>query len=170
MKTKSFVLRRDTYSKILPLCDEETIAVVRPEKYVENLFRDLINAIINKKQLGQNECQIIREYFNSFSEDINYRKKVSESLDSILAYLNAGVSVYVKDMAIEDYILDKCAFLCAEAVGMGVPESVVVNGNELVICKNDAQNPVFDWDLSQKAISEKCGKLKKIIISGGMVD
>lgn len=167
MKTKSFVLRRDTYSKILPFCDEETIAVVRPEKYVENLFRDLINAVINKKQSGQNECQIIREYFNSFSEDINYRKKVSESLDSILAYLNAGVSVYVKDMAIEDYILDKCAFLCAKAVGMGVPESVVVNGNELVICKNDAQNPVFDWDLSQKAISEKCGKLKKLIISGG---
>ena len=38
MKTKSFVLRKDTYSKILPFCDEETIAVVRPEKYVENLF------------------------------------------------------------------------------------------------------------------------------------
>lgn len=167
MKTKSFVLRRDTYSKIIHLCDEETIAVVRPEKYAETLFRDLIAAVIRKKQPGHNESQVIRDYFYSFSNDLDYRKKVSDSLDSILTYLNAGVSVYVKDLAIEDYILDKCAYLCAEAVGMGSTGSVVLNGNELVICKNDSLNPVFDWDLSKKAITEKCGKLKKVIVSGG---
>lgn len=167
MKTKSFVLRRDSYSKIIALCDEETIAVVRPEKFAETLFRNLIAEIIEHKQSGEKESNAILEYFSEFSEDKSYRDSISKTLNSIIVYLHSGVSLYVQKRAVEDYILDKCALLCAEAVSLGVPGSVVVNGNELVVCREEKNEPVFDWDLSRRAIVEKCGKLKKVIVSGG---
>ncbi len=167
MIIKSFVLRRGSYKRIVDLCDDNTVAVVRPAITAEDLFRSLITEIIDEKQSGLKECQAILDYFYGFSEEEMYRRKIAKSLNSIIVYLSSGVSLYLQKRAIEDFILDKCALLCAEAVSMGVPGSIVVNGNELVVCRNEQNKPVFDWDLSRKAIAEKCGNLKKVIVSGG---
>ena len=53
MLVKSFVLRRESFDAIVSQCVPGTIAVVRPEKALENLFRSVIHTMIEKKKLPE---------------------------------------------------------------------------------------------------------------------
>lgn len=169
MKIKSFVLRRDNYQEIVSRIDDNTIAVVRPEKFVERLFRSLIESVIVRKEDGRKDLETLLEYFRVVSDNPLYLEKLADFEVQVHSYLSEGMFVYAPLKSVEDYLLAKCARLCADAISCGVPGSSVVDGTGFVVCREPepGRKPVFDWARSREAIAMRCKGVGKLIVSGG---
>ena len=169
MKIKSFVLRRDNYKAIVSMCDNDTIAVVRPEKYVEKLFRSLIESVIVRKEDGRKDLETLLDYFRAVSDNPGYREKMAAFESQVHSYLSEGMFVYAPLKSVEDYLLAKCARLCADAISCSVPGSNVVDGTGFVVCREPepGRKPVFDWARSREAIAQRCKGEGRLIVSGG---
>lgn len=169
MKIKSFVLRRDNYKAIVSMIDDDTIAVVRPEKYVERLFRSLIESVIVRKESGSQDLSALLEYLRAVSDSPLYLEKLAEFEVQVHSYLSEGMFVYAPLKSVEDYLLAKCARLCADAISCGVAGSTVVDGTGFVVCREPepGRKPVFDWARSREAIALRCKGSGKLIVSGG---
>ena len=161
MIVRSFYLKKQFASRIAALCTEDVIAVIRPERAVESLFSEAISVTIDKKKNASAQMDAIKEYFYSLEEDPSYREKVDGILDTISGYLREAMYVQTERGAIQDYVMAKCARLCAEAIGTKA-RGKIVDGTELMIC-HSVQH--FDWQQSQAQIRERC--MPGQIISGG---
>lgn len=161
MIVRSFYLKKQFASRIAALCTEDVIAVIRPEKAVESLFSEAISVTIDKKKNASAQMDAIKEYFYSLEEDPSYREKVDGILDTISGYLREAMYVQTERGAIQDYVMAKCARLCAEAIGTKA-RGKIVDGTELMIC-HSVQH--FDWQQSQAQIRERC--MPGQIIPGG---
>lgn len=161
MIVRSFYLKKQFASRIAALCTEDVIAVIRPERAVESLFSEAISVTIDKKKNASAQMDAIKEYFYSLEDDPSYREKVDGILDTISGYLREAMYVQTERGAIQDYVMAKCARLCAEAIGTKA-RGKIVDGTELMIC-HSVQH--FDWQQSQAQIRERC--MPGQIISGG---
>lgn len=161
MIVRSFYLKKQFASRIAALCTEDVIAVIRPERAVESLFSEAITVTIDKKKNASAQMDAIKEYFYSLEEDPSYREKVDGILDTISGYLREAMYVQTERNAIQDYVMAKCARLCAEAIGTKA-RGKIVDGTELMIC-HSVQH--FDWQQSQAQIRERC--MPGQIIPGG---
>lgn len=161
MIVRSFYLKKQFASRIAALCTEDVIAVIRPERAVESLFSEAITVTIDKKKNASAQMDAIKEYFYSLEEDPSYREKVDSILDTISGYLREAMYVQTERNAIQDYVMAKCARLCAEAIGTKA-RGKIVDGTELMIC-HSVQH--FDWQQSQAQIRERC--MPGQIIPGG---
>ena len=164
MIVKSFLLRQDKIQSIAALCDVETIAVIRPEKRVEALFRDAIRkAIVEKKTAGE-EITAIREYFKSVSDAPAFQEAVESTLSAVEYYLREGMYVQTSPHAIEDYVMAKCARLCAQAVNERVG-GTLIDGTSLMLCRTEL---LFDWAASREQMESRLKDQKgPIVIPGG---
>lgn len=161
MIVRSFYLKKQFASRIAALCTEDVIAVIRPERAVESLFSEAISVTIDRKKNASAQMDAIKEYFYSLEEDPSYREKVDGILDTISGYLREAMYVQTERGAIQDYVMAKCARLCAEAIGTKA-RGKIVDGTELMIC-HSVQH--FDWQQSQAQIRERC--MPGQIIPGG---
>lgn len=166
MIVKSFVLGRESVREIVSLCGKDVIAVVRPEKPLEKMFRDVIRKTVVEKKPAGEDFASIESYFNVLSSDAVYRKRVAETVGGLEMYLSQGMYIQTEIRAVEDYVLAKCARLCAEAVGAET-SGYIVDGTELVICRDDAPKPYFDWNASREEIAARLKDREKIIVAGG---
>ena len=146
MIVKSFLLRQDKIQSIAALCDKETIAVVRPEKKVEALFRDAIRKTIVEKKTAKEEFDAIKDYFEAVAAGPAYKEKVASTLSAVEYYLREGMYVQTSPHAIEDYVMAKCARLCAEAVNQKVGGNPI-DGTSLMLCLTEQH---FDWAASKE--------------------
>ena len=165
MIVKSFVLRRETFREITGLCSEGTVAVIRPEKKVENLFKEAVRRSLVEKRSAEAEFAAITDYFESLSTDAVYREKIAQTVHSVAGYLGEGMYVQATIPSVEDYVMVKCARLCAEAVNRQV-QATLIDGTELMICHQEAGQTVVDWNLSREEIRNRC-KGGTILIPGG---
>ncbi len=166
MIVKSFLLGRDLLAQIAPLCPAGTVAVVRPEKEVEGLFQAAIRAAIVEKQPSRAPFPAIRDYFDALSSDADYRQVVDRTLQSVSSYLSEGMYVQTSVRSIEDYVMAKCARLCAEALARRTG-AVLIDGTELMICHDGGLRPFVDWTLSRAQISDRLSGLDRVVIPGG---
>ena len=163
MIVKSFLLKQDKLDSFASLCDQDTIAVVRPQKRVEALFRNAIRKTIVEKKSADEEFKAIREYFIGLLPDPTYQETVETVLDGAESYLREGMYVQTSPHAIEDFVLAKCARLAAEAVHFRVGGRIVY-GTELMICHTEQH---FDWAASkEQMVNRLCGP-GPIVIPGG---
>ena len=116
MIVKSFVLKQRSIAQIAALCDSSTIAVVRPGKKIEALFRDAVRKTVVEKKQAFDEIVAIREHFCAMATGDEYIKTVDETVDTVATYLHEAMYVQTSAYALEDYVLAKCSRLCAEAV------------------------------------------------------
>lgn len=150
------------------LCDADTIAVVRPEKVLEELFRDVIRkAVTHKRPVTEADFAPIESYFTALSEKPAYREKVSRTLATLEGYLSEGMYIQADPQAVEDYILARCTRLCAEAVAAEAGDIPVIDGTQLVICREEGLKPYFDWEASRKEIAARLGSRSGLIVTGG---
>ena len=164
MIVKSFLLRQDKIQSIAALCDKETIAVIRPEKKVEALFRDAIRKTIVEKKSAKEEFAAIKEYFEAIAAGPEYKETVASTLSAVEYYLREGMYVQTSPHAIEDYVMAKCARLCAEAVNQQVGGNLI-DGTSLMLCLTEQH---FDWAASkEQMVSRLKGEKGPIVISGG---
>ena len=167
MIVKSFLLKQNSISAIAALCDSQTIAVIRPEKQIEALFRDAIRVTIGEKKSAEAEFEAIRAYFLSLTTSENYRANVEKVLDALMGYLREGMYVQAASSAIEDYVMAKCARLCADAVYDAVG-GTFIDGTELMICHAPkGKDAHFDWVASQAQIAARCSVAGPVVIAGG---
>lgn len=166
MLVKSFVLRRDSFNAIVSQCIPGTIAVVRPEMELVNLFRTVIYRMIVEKQSAEYEIADVKTYLNAVSDNKEYQQKKTEFIEYVQDYLRKATNYNVPVEAIEDYILAQCAYLCAQAVALSARVEVI-DGRDLVICHQKEKAPVFDWAATSKEIVERCKGKSHLVISGG---
>ena len=168
MIVKSFVLKQRTLARIASLCDESTIAVVRPGKKIEALFRDAVRKTVVEKKQAFEEIVAIREHFCAMATGEDYLQKVDETVDTVATYLREAMYVQASAYAIEDYVLAKCSRLCALALYHQVG-GTLLDGTQLMICRQDAHgNQHFDWAASKAQIAARCKDVKgPIVIAGG---
>ena len=168
MIVKSFVLKPRTISQIAALCTPDTLAVVRPGKKIEALFRDAVQKTVVDKQQAFEEMTAIREHFCTMATGDAYLQKVDETVDAVATYLREAMYVQTSATAIEDYVLAKCSRLCAEAVNAQVG-GTLLDGTQLMICRQDAAGAQhFDWVASGKQIELRCQRVPgPVVISGG---
>lgn len=157
---KSFSLIKERVADYAALCDTETIAVVRPEKALENMLRELIHGTVGAKKPVGDAFEPLEAYFRALSADAAYQEKVTRTLGTLETYLSEGMSIQADLQAVEDYVLARSTRLCAEAVAAAAALPVI-DGTQLVVCRTDAPKSYFDWDASRVAIAEAC--------HGGMV-
>ena len=157
---KSFSLVSERVADFAALIDKDTIAVVRPEKSLENMLRGLIQGTVAAKRPVGDAFEPLESYFRGLSAEPAYQDKVTRTLGTLETYLSEGMSIQADLQAVEDYVLARCTRLCAEALAAaaGLP---VIDGTQLVVCRTDAPKPYFDWDASRVAIADAC--------HGGMV-
>ena len=166
MIVKSFVLRRESAARIASECQEGAVIVVRSEKKLETMFRSVIRkALVDKQPLAE-DFSTIEAYFNAISPDPVYRERVAATLNGLATYLSEGMYIQTTLTSIEDYVLSKCARLCADAVNVTV-HGVLVDSTELMICRSHGARAVVDWSLSRQEITSRCVSDKKIVVSGG---
>ena len=151
MIVRSFYLKKQFASRIAALCTEDVIAVIRPERAIESLFSEAISVTIDKKKNASAQMESIKEYFYSLEEDPAYREKVDTILETVSGYLREAMYVQTERNAIQDYVMAKCARLCAEAIGTKA-HGRLLDGTELMIC-HSVQH--FDWQQSQAQIRER---------------
>lgn len=161
MIVRSFYLKKQFASRIAALCTEDVIAVIRPERAIESLFSEAISVTIDRKKNASAQMESIKEYFYSLEEDPAYREKVDTILETVSGYLREAMYVQTERGAIQDYVMAKCARLCAEAIGTKA-HGRLLDGTELMIC-HSVQH--FDWQQSQAQIRERC--VPGQIIPGG---
>lgn len=144
MLVKSFVLRRESYCSIVEQCSAGTIAVIRPEKALETLFRELVHKVVVEKLPAQNEIKHVKSYLDDITGNSLYLQKKQEFVDYVQEYLNGAAGYNVDVTQVEDYVLAQCAILCAQAVACSVNVNVI-DGRELVVCKQEGVSTMFDW-------------------------
>ena len=163
MIVKAFVLKPRSIEKIARLCTADTIAVIRPQRTIEALFRDVIRTSIQEKKPAGDSIGAIRAYFLGLAMEASYTQKVEQTVDAIDTYLREAMYVQAAPHAIEDYVMAKCARLCAEAVNQHV-KGTLLDGTELMICTRPEH---FDWAASKQQIAARCQETGPMVISGG---
>ena len=168
MIVKSFVLKQQSVGKIARLIDDKTVAVVRPQRKIEALFREAIRKTLQEKKQADDELALIQAYFLEMSDDATYQESVESTVESIATYLREGMYVQTQPYAVEDYVMAKCARLCAQAVNAHVG-AAFIDGTEIMLCRTDASGQQhFDWQSSRREIKARCESAPwPVIISGG---
>ena len=167
MIVKAFVLKQRSIGKIASLCAPDTIAVIRPQRTIEGMFREAIRKTIQEKKSAKEDLKAIQQYFLDLAVAPAYAQLVETTIDTISTYLREAMYVQTSSVAIEDYVMAKCARLCAEAVNQHV-QGKLLDGTELMICSSDAKGEQhFDWNASKQQITARCKGSGPLVISGG---
>lgn len=163
MIVKSFVLKQHQIENIARSCGPDTVAVIRPGKKIEGVFRDAIRKTIVEKKSAADDIQTILEFFRGMSPSAEYLATVDSMVQSVSTYLGEAMYVQTSISAIEDYVMAKCARLCAEAVNSLV-HGTLIDGTGLMICSSPEH---FDWTASREQIASRCNVPGPIVVSGG---
>lgn len=163
---KSFSLVGDRVRDFAALCDKDTIAVVRPEKALEALLREIIQDTVGRKRPIGEDVKKVGNYFRGLSSDPDYLDKVAQTLLMLETYLSEGMYIQADIQSVEDYVLARSTRLCAEAVAAEAGGLTVMDGTQLVVCREDAPKPYFDWDQSRAEIAERCSG-GGVVVAGG---
>ena len=167
MIVKAFVLKQHSIGKIAGLIGPGTIAVIRPQRTIEGMFREAIRKTIQEKKSALEDLEAIQQYFLSMSITPAYKELVESTVDTVSTYLREAMYVQTSVTAIEDYVMAKCARLCAEAVNQHV-QGKLLDGTELMICTSDGKGEQhFDWTASERQIKARCKGEGPLVISGG---
>ncbi|MCR4844115.1 MAG: ACT domain-containing protein [Bacteroidales bacterium] len=168
MIVKSFVLKQQSVGKIASLIDAQTVAVVRPQRKIEALFREAIRKTLQEKKQADDELAQIQAYFLEMSDNTVYHQAVMDTVEAVATYLREGMYVQTSPFAVEDYVMAKCARLCAQAVNTGAKASFI-DGTEIMVCRTDHHGVQhFDWQASRREIKARCESAPwPIVISGG---
>ena len=107
MIVKAFVLKQRSIGKIVSLCAPDTIAVIRPQRTIEGMFREAIRKTIQEKKSAGEDLEAIRKYFLDMAVNPAYVQMVEKSIDTISTYLREAMYVQTSSVAIEDYVMAK---------------------------------------------------------------
>ena len=167
MITRIFKLTEASAKYMDRLPGEDAILVVKSEHKVRQLFIDVLDRAIIDRSDTSAAFGEIASYFKRMVPDPAFGEKVEAELDALRHYVDEGVVYRPAYETIRDYVLGKCARLCAETVH-AVVGGTFVDGAEVMVCEEDQGGALrVDWETSMERLRSRTGETCLYVLSSG---
>ena len=166
MNTRVFKLTEASAKYIQRLPREDAVLVVKSEHKVRQLFIDALEQAMYERADTEPAFARIAAYFKGLVPDPAFGGKVDEELLALRHYVDEGVVYRPAFTTIRDYVLAKCARLCAETVH-AVVGGTFVDGAEVMVCEEDQGALRVDWETSMERIRERTAAPGLYVLSSG---
>lgn len=170
MNIKSFTLNQASLAALTNIIDNDSsILVVRPESHLTRLFTAAIRCQLIDKGTPSLQYSEICSYFASLFDDPAAEPIYRTEVASIANYLEQGKLYQVVYDSLYDYVMARCAALCAQLVAFSIPtEAEFVDGADLLVCHEENKLTVVDWNETAKRIKQRFNiATSTIVVSGG---
>ena len=145
---------------------EDAILVVKSEHKVRHLFIDALEQALYERKDTKPAFAAIADYFKGLVPDPAFGEKVDAELLALRHYVDEGVVYRPSFETIRDYVLGKCARLCAETVH-AVVGGTFVDGAEVMVCEEDQGALRVDWNTSMTRLAERTATPGLYVMSSG---
>ena len=146
---------------------EDAILVVKSEHKVRQMFIDVLEQAIYDRADTKPAFDAIGLYFKGMvPADAAFGAKVDQELDNLRHYVDEGVVYRPAFETIRDYVLAKCARLCAETVHAAVG-GTFVDGAEVMVCEDAHGAFRVDWATSMERFRARTAAPSLYVMSSG---
>ena len=166
MITRVFKLTEASAKYLGNLPKEDAILVVKSEHKIRQMFIDVLEAALYHRADTKPAFAEIAAYFKGLVPDPAFGAKIDAELESLRHYVDEGVVYRPAFETIRDFVLGKCARLCAETVH-AVTGGTFVDGAEVMICEEDQGALRVDWNTSMARLAERTAKPGLYVMSSG---
>ena len=169
MNVKSLVLNQSSAAALKDILGTEpTILVVCPEPRLFSLFDSAVRCQLIQKGNPSLHYAEIFNYFASLMNDPAAEPVYRTEVEAIASYLEQGKLYNVVYSSLYDYVMARCAALCAELVAFSVPiDAKFVDGADLLVCHEKDHLTVVDWTETAQRIRSRLSTTETTVVSGG---
>ena len=166
MITRVFKLTEASAKYLGNLPKEDAILVVKSEHKVRQMFIDVLEAALYHRADTKPAFAEIAVYFKGLVPDSAFGEKIDAELKALRHYVDEGVVYRPAFETIRDYVLGKCARLCAETVH-AVVGGTFVDGSEVMVCEEYQGALRVDWTTSMARLRERTSAPGLYVMSSG---
>ena len=167
MITRVFKLTEASAKYLGSLPKEDGILVVKSEHKIRQMFIDVLESALYHRADTQQAFEEIAAYFKGLVPDPAFGEKVEGELKALRQYVDEGVVYRPAFTTIRDYVLGKCARLCAETVH-AVVGGTFVDGAEVMVCEEDRDGALrVDWETSMERLRSRTSVPGLYVLSSG---
>ena len=166
MVTRVFKLTEASAKYLGNLPKEDAILVVKSEHKVRQLFIDVLEKALYERADTKPAFAGIAAYFKGLVPDPAFGERVDAELKALRHYVDEGVVYRPAFATIRDYVLGKCARLCAETVH-AVVGGTFVDGAEVMVCEEDQGALRVDWETSMERLRSRTAAPGLYVLSSG---
>ena len=166
MITRIFKLTEASAKYLGSLPKEDGVLVVKSEHKVRQMFIDVLEQALYERKDTKPAFAAIAGYFKGMVPDPAFGEKVDAELKALRHYVDEGVVYRPAFETIRDYVLGKCARLCAETVH-AVVGGTFVDGADVMVCIEDQGALRVDWETSMERLRERTAAPGLYVLSSG---
>ena len=166
MITRVFKLTEASAKYMGNLPKEDAILVVKSEHKVRQMFIDVLEAALYHRADTKPAFAEIGAYFKGLVPDPSFGEKIDAELKALRHYVDEGVVYRPAFETIRDFVLGKCARLCAETVH-AVVGGTFVDGSEVMVCEEYQGALRVDWNTSMARLRERTSAPGLYVMSSG---
>ena len=166
MITRVFKLTEASAKYLGNLPKEDAVLVVKSEHKIRKMFIDALEQAMYERIDTKPAFAAIGDYFKGMVPDPAFAAKIDAELKALRHYVDEGVVYRPAFETIRDYVLAKCARLCAETVH-AVVGGTFVDGAEVMVCEEDHGAFRADWNTSMERIRERTAAPGLYVLSSG---
>lgn len=146
---------------------ENAVLVVKSEHKVRQMFIDVLEQAVYERADTKPAFEAIGAYFKGMlPEDAAFGAKVDSELENLRHYIDEGLVYRPAFETIRDYVLAKCARLCAETVHAAVG-GTFVDGAEVMVCEEEHGAFRADWATSMERFRSRTAAPGLYVVSSG---
>ena len=153
MITRVFKLTEASAKYLGNLPKEDAVLVVKSEHKIRKMFIDALEQAMYERIDTKPAFAAIGDYFKEMVPDPAFAAKIDAELKALRHYVDEGVVYRPAFETIRDYVLAKCARLCAETVH-AVVGGTFVDGAEVMVCEEFQGALQVDWNTSMARLRE----------------
>ena len=166
MITRIFKLTEASAKYLGNLPKEDAILVVKSEHKVRQMFIDVLEQALYERADTKPAFEAIGAYFKGMVPDAAFGQKIDAELEALRHYVDEGLVYRPAFTTIRDYVLGKCARLCAETVH-AVVGGTFVDGAEIMVCEEDQGALRVDWETSMERLHSRTTAPGLYVLSSG---
>ena len=166
MMIRVFKLTEASAKHLGNLPKEEAILVVKSEHKVRQMFIDELEKAMFERADTKPAFAEIAAYFKGMVPDPAFGERVDAELKALRHYVDEGVVYRPAFETIRDYVLAKCARLCAETVHAAVG-GTFVDGAEVMVCEEEHGAFRVDWATSMERVRTRTAEPGLYVFSSG---
>ena len=166
MITRIFKLTEASAKYLGNLPKGDAILVVTSEHKVRQMFIDVLEQALYERADTKPAFDAIGAYFKGMVPDPAFGGKIDAELEALRHYVDEGLVYRPAFSTIRDYVLGKCARLCAETVH-AVVGGTFVDGAEIMVCEEDQGALRVDWETSMERLRARTAAPGLYVLSSG---
>lgn len=166
MITRIFKLTEASAKYLESLPKGDAILVVKSEHKVRQMFIDVLEQALYERADTKPAFKAIADYFKGMVPGKEFGEQIDAELTALRHYVDEGVVYRPAFETIRDYVLGKCARLCAETVHAVVGGSFV-DGADVMVCVEDQGALRVDWETSMERLRARTSAPGLYVLSSG---